>query len=99
MINQLNHITPGSAVALIEDVTDADKALPILAAGTRAIVSYITIGKDNRPRATILVQPIVTARPDKGKARAGLTMTGGRIRTVPLDKLARIEDGWQLFEG
>ncbi len=86
-------ITPGSAVTLTEDVTDTDKALPILKAGTRAIVSYL-VG----PRATVIVQPIITARPDKGMKRSGLTMTGGKIRTVPLSALAPIPDGWQFFE-
>ena len=86
-------ITPGSAVALTEDIRDADKAMPVLAAGTRAIVSYIT-----GTRATVIVQPVVTAKPYKGGRRAGLTTTGGKMRTIPLDKLAPISDGWQFFE-
>lgn len=87
-------IAPGIAVTLTADVADADKTMLVLAAGTRAIVSYIT-----GQRATVIVQPVVTARPIKDKRRAGLTMMGGRIRTVPLDKLVPIPDGWQLFEG
>ena len=86
-------ITPGIAATITADVMDADKSLPVLKAGTRVIVSYITI-----ERATVIVQPVVTARPYKGKARAGLTMSGGKMRTVPLNKLAPIADGWQFFE-
>jgi hypothetical protein len=89
-----NTITPGSAATVTADVTDTDKSLPILRAGTRVIISYITID-----RATVIVQPIVTARPIKGgDTRAGLTTTGGTMRTVPLSQLTPIMDGWQFFE-
>lgn len=91
-------IIPGTAATLMADVLDADKTLPILKAGTRVIVSYIMMGRDNRQRATVIVQPIVTAKPYKGNARAGLTTAGGKLRTVPLDQLAPIQDGWQFFD-
>jgi len=94
-----DHVRPGTAATLMADVRDAaDKTLPILKAGTHVIVSYITMGADHRQRATVIVQPIVTAKPYKGNARAGLTMTGGKLRTVLLDQLTPIPDGWQFFE-
>ena len=86
-------ITPGTAATITADVADADKSLPVLKAGTRVIVSYITI-----ERATVIVQPVITAKPYKGQKRAGLTTTGGKMRTVPLNKLTPIPDGWQFFE-
>lgn len=73
-------------------ITPGD-AVTITATGEHAIVSYL-LGN----RATILVHPVVTAQPDKGKAHAGLTTTGGKLRTVALDQLTPIVDGWQLFE-
>ena len=86
-------LTPGTAATITADVKDTDKSLPILTKGTRIIVSYITL-----ERAVVIVQPVVTARPYKGKARAGLTTTGGKLRTVPLAALKPIPDGWQFFE-
>jgi len=94
-----DHVRPGTAATLMADVRDAaDKTLPILKAGTHVIVSYITMGTDHRQRAIVIVQPIVTAKPYKGNARAGLTTTGGKLRTVLLDQLTLIPDGWQFFE-
>lgn len=90
---QQRNIAPGTAAMVTADVTDTDKSLPILRAGTHVIVSYLTMD-----RATVIVQPTVLARPTEGNAIAGLVITGGKMRTVPLDKLSPIANGWQLFE-
>lgn len=68
-------------------------AAMITATGERVIVSYITC-----QRATVIVSPTVTARPEKGKRVAGMVTTGGKLRVVALDQLTAIADGWQLFE-
>lgn len=68
-------------------------AATITATGERVIVSYITV-----ELATVIVQPQVIARPYKGATRAGLTTTGGKMRTVQISELTAIADGWQLFE-
>ena len=86
-------ITPGTAATITADVADADKSLPILKAGTHVIVSTTFVD-----RATVIVQPTVTARPHAGGRQAGLVTTKGTMRTVPLNKLEPIANGWQLFE-
>lgn len=88
-----NEIRPGTAATVTADVTDKDKSLPILRAGTHVIVSMTFAN-----HASVIVQPTIRARPNAGGRQAGLEITGGKMRTVPLDKLEPIANGWQLFE-